>query len=334
MYEQFRNQFMLNLSSHFPTDIIEKIRSALDRTAIDYDIKKKETALTVYNSELPELAKTYLVCKKIEGLSNETLYNYKQQQLQMFFLTVQKPPDLVTTNDIRIYLYKYQAARKISNRTLDKYREFIGNFFRWATDEGYLQSNPANVIKPIKYEVKPREALTQMDLEYMRVACKTAKERAIVEVLYSTGCRVSELVVLRKSDIDWNTGSVHLFGKGHKHRTSFLNAKATVALQTYLNGREDDNEYIIVSDRKPYKQMHKEGIEKIVRTIARRASGHVSKHVTPHVFRHTTATTALQNGMPVSDISKLLGHESINTTMIYAKVSTENVQAGHRKYIL
>lgn len=333
MYEQFRNQVMLNLSGQFSADVIAKIGAVLDKTAIDYDIKKKETALAIYNNELPELVKTYLVCKKIEGLTESTLYNYARQ-LQMFFSALQKPPERVTTNDIRVYLYKYQAARSVSNRTLDKYREFISSFFRWATDEGYLQSNPANVIKPIKYEIKPRQALTQMELEYMRLACKTAKERAIVEVLYSTGCRVSELATLKRTDIDWNTGSVHLFGKGNKHRTSFLNAKATVALHTYLDGREDNGEYLIVSDRKPHRPMHKEGIEKIVRNISGRASDHVSKHVTPHVFRHTTATTALQNGMQIESISKLLGHERVDTTMIYAKTSLEGVQSGHRKYII
>lgn len=333
MYEQFRNQVMLFLSGRFSPDILEKIGAALDRTAIDYDIKKKETSLAIYNNDLPELVKTYLVCKKIEGLTDATLYNYRKQ-LHMFFLTVQKPPEHVTANDIRVYLYKYQTARKVSNRTLDKYREFLSNFFRWATDEGYLQSNPSSVIKPIKYEAKPRQALTQMDLEYMRLSCRTSKERAIIEVLYSTGCRVSELVGLKKDDIDWNTGSVHLFGKGNKHRTSFLNAKATVALRTYLSEREDDGEYLIVSDRKPHRLMHKEGVEKIIRNIARRASGHVNKHVTPHVFRHTTATTALQNGMQIENISKLLGHERVDTTMIYAKSSLADVQSGHKKYIV
>lgn len=333
MYEQFRNHVMLNLSSQFSPDILEKIGAVLDRTAIDYDIKKKETSLAVYNSDLPELVKTYLVCKKIEGLTDATLYNYRKQ-LHMFFLAMQKPPEQVKTNDIRVYLYKYQAARNVSNRTLDKYREFLGNFFRWATDEGYLQNNPASVIKPIKYETKPRQALTQMDLEYMRIACRTEKERAIVEVLYSTGCRVSELVGLKKDDIDWNTGSVHLFGKGSKHRTSFLNAKATVALQSYLDKREDHGEYLFVSDRRPHNPIHKEAIEKIIRNISRRASDHVSKHVTPHVFRHTTATTALQNGMHIENISKLLGHERVDTTMIYAKLSMDQVQSGHRKYIV
>ena len=189
-------------------------------------------------------------------------------------------------------------------------------------------------IKPIKFEKKPRQPLTQIELEYIRQACQTPKERAMVEFMYSTGCRVSEMAVVKKSDINWNTKEVRLFGKGKKHRTSFLNAKAEVALLNYFKTREDDNDYVFVSDRRPHNQMHKAGLEKIVRNLAKRASEHVSKPVSPHVFRHTTATTAMNSGMPVEDISILLGHASIATTMIYAKTSMENIRSGHKKYVV
>ena len=166
------------------------------------------------------------------------------------------------------------------------------------------------------------------------MTCQSIKEKAIIEFLYSTGCRVSELSNVKKDDINWNEKSVHLFGKGKKHRTSFINAKAEVVLLQYLNDRDDDCEYLFVSSRKPYRRMHKEGIEKIVRNISARASTLTGKHITPHVLRHTTATIALRSGMPITDISKLLGHEKIETTMIYAKSSIEDVQAGHKKYIV
>lgn len=171
-------------------------------------------------------------------------------------------------------------------------------------------------------------------MEYIRQACTTNREKAIVEFLYSTGYRVSELAVVKKSDIDWNKKSVHLFGKGKKHRTSYLNAKAEVTLLEYLKNRNDESEYLFVSERKPYGQLKRCAIEKIVRQIAERAISQVKKPVSPHIFRHTTATTALNNGMPIEGISQLLGHESVGATMIYAKVSTEDVQIGHKKYII
>ena len=166
------------------------------------------------------------------------------------------------------------------------------------------------------------------------MACETIREHAIIEFLYSTGARVSELTVIKKSDINWYDKSVRLFGKGKKHRISFLNAKAEVALKKYLELRDDDCEYLFATIKRPYRNLSKDGVEKIVRNIARRASDSVGKHITPHILRHTTATTALQSGMPIADISKLLGHESIDTTMIYVKSSLEDVRAGHKKYIV
>ncbi len=333
MYEHFKNQFALTLSAAFTKDDIEIILRKLDMVAYDYDVVKKETSIVPYNTELPEMVKTFLVCKKIEGLAEGSLYNYGQA-LKKFFRIVQKAPEQVKVNDIRVYLYRYQEENGITNRSLDKIRQILGSFFHWASNEGYLERNPMITIKPIKYEKKPREALSQVELEYIREACRTPKEKAIVEFLYSTGCRVSELTNVKKSDIDWNKKSVHLFGKGRKYRTSYLNAKAEVALLNYLESREDNNEYLFVSDRKPHNQMHKDGIEKIIRNLAKRAAEHVGKPVSPHVFRHTTATTAINNGMPIEDISILLGHENVATTMIYAKTCQENVMSGHKKYII
>ena len=333
MYEQFKNQFALSLAAIYTKDDIEIILRKMDIVAYNYDIQKKETSVVVYNSELPEMAKTFMVCKKIEGMSEGTLYNYGLT-LQKFFLQMQKPPEQITPNDVRVYLYRYQEEHKISNRSLDKLRQTLNNFFQWASCEGYLPRNPMITIKPIKFEKKPRQPLTQIELEYIRQACQTPKERAMVEFMYSTGCRVSEMAVVKKSDINWNTKEVRLFGKGKKHRTSFLNAKAEVALLNYFKTREDENDYVFVSDRRPHNQMHKAGLEKIVRNLAKRASEHVSKPVSPHVFRHTTATTAMNSGMPVEDISILLGHASIATTMIYAKTSMENIRSGHKKYVV
>lgn len=152
--------------------------------------------------------------------------------------------------------------------------------------------------------------------------------------LYSTGARVSELAIIKKSDINWYEKSVRLFGKGRKHRVSFLNAKAEVALIKYLESRDDNCEYLFVSIKKPYQNLSKDGIEKIVRNIARRASANIGKHITPHILRHIAAITALQNGMSIADIGKLLGHKIIEITIIYAKSSLEDVRTNHKKYII
>lgn len=333
MYEQFRNEFLNRIAVNFSTNQLSEIEQALNLTAHGYTITKQTTDIVIYNGELPKMVKEFLVCKKIEGFSDGTLYNY-QHILHSFFLTLQKPPEMVTTNDIRVFLYHYQGQRGVSNRTLEKYREYISGFYNWACDERYLKYNPVRPIKTIKFEIKPRRGLSQIELEYLRAACTTLKERAIIEMLYSTGCRVSELAILQKHDIDWNKKEVHLFGKGQKHRTSFLNAKAEVALRAYLDSRTDNGESLFVSDRRPYAPIHKPGIEKIVRNIAARASSNLGVHVTPHVLRHTTATTAIENGMPLEDISKLLGHANVNTTLIYAKTTVEHVKTEHKRCVV
>lgn len=330
MYEQLRNDMMVGLSD-MEDAVVRKVLRVLDRVAGGYEIHRKSTELVVYEDGLPEIVKIYLVCKKMAGLSDGTLENY-QVVLELFFRELRRKPEMVTANDVRMWLFSYQQRKKISNRTLDKYREYINRFFQWAKNEGYIPENPAKNVEPIRYEERPRQALSQVELEYLRVACQTPRELAIVEVLYSTGCRISEAAGLKISDVDWMEKSVHLFGKGKKHRTSFLNAKAEVALRAYLESRSDGCEYLFVSMRKPITGLTRGGIEKIIRNVAERAQ--IGKKVTPHTFRHTTATTALQSGMPVEDISKLLGHESIDTTMIYAEISMENVRAGHKKHIV
>ena len=335
MYEQFKNEFMMQLVNrcNLKTDEIDEVLDCLDCAAYNFDVQKKETQIVPYNQELPNLAKTFIVCKSVEGYSEGTLYNYKVM-LTNFFYAMQKPPELVTSNDIRVYLYTYQKERGVSNRSLDKIRGSISSFYKWMVVEGYIDKDPTIAIKKIKYEKKPKEPCTQIDLEYLRRACETKKQKAILEVLYSTGCRVGELVILKKSDIDWVKKTVHLFGKGKKHRTSFLNAKAEVALKEYLESRTDDNEYLFVSDRKPHGKMSVDGIEKIMRLMCKRTNGKVAKNVSPHILRHTTATRMVENNSDIVSVQKILGHNNINTTMTYIHATLESAKNDHLRAIV
>lgn len=171
MYEHLRNDFLSALVDNgIPNDNIQRILLTLDRVSTRYEVKPRELSLTVYNDGLPELAKNYIVCKKIEGLSDVTLQTYLRT-LRIFFQELRKSPEQITTNDIRIFLFKYQQKRQCSNRSLDKYRGYLAGFFAWATDEGYLPSNPMRTVQSIKYERKSRQNLTQLELEYLREAC-------------------------------------------------------------------------------------------------------------------------------------------------------------------
>jgi integrase/recombinase XerD len=193
--------------------------------------------------------------------------------------------------------------------------------------------NPTAHLKPVRCEKKQREYYTQTELEIIRVACLDDRDIALVEVLYSTGCRVSELCHLKRNDVNWDNNTVQLYGKGKKHRISYLNAKASVHLKRYLDGRTDNEDWLFLSKRGAH-SMSPSGIQKILRDIYSRTDGSLKKKITPHMFRHTTATTAMQHGMPIEDIQALLGHENIETTTAYARTCDENVRINHKKYIM
>lgn len=332
MKEQLRNNLLLAINSYVSTEVLRDISNKIDCVLKEYEIQSACKEVVPYNYEIPETVKIYIVSKKIDGKSEKSLYLYTIV-LNDFFHTIMKPNEEITANDIRLYLYNYQKEHGISNRTLDSRRTIICTYFGWIASEGYIDKNPAINIKPIKYERQHKKAMTQLDLEKIRNACKTKREKAIVEVLYSTGCRVSELEHLNISDVDFETKEVILFGKGNKHRISYLNAKAEVALKDYLEDRNDDNEALLVYDKKPYGRLKKPGIELIIKKIMERVDG-VNVHVTPHVFRHTTATEGLNRGMSVVDVSKLLGHVRLETTMEYITCSSDMVKNSYQKSIV
>lgn len=338
MYNTFKNQFISNIgvsNINLNEDQINKILNSMDRTANNYNIYKKEinNNFVKNHNNIPKILYKYLDCKISEGLSYQTVYGYKII-LENFFKNCLKNINEIESEDIRCFLIEYQKINNVSNRTLNKYREFILRFFNWLHGNGIITKNPGFMCKPIHYEYQERQSLTTYELEILRNACLTPREQAILEMLYSTACRVSELIVLKFSDIDWNNMTIHIFGKGSKHRTSFINARARVALENYMKVRKGESPFIFVSERYPYDKVTKETIEHILHKIADRCKGAITKNVTPHIIRHTTANNALHNGMTINEISQLLGHENIETTMIYAKTSYDDIKLAHNKYIV
>lgn len=331
MKNTFAKEFALKLNGKVSDNDLKIVLDELEIFACNYEIKDKYTEITTYHDIIPPCYNVYMISKKIEGLSNETLKTYNLY-LKDFFTHIDKPLQYLTTNDIRSYLYNLQRRRNISNHSLDEKRLVINTFLEWCKNEEYIIKNPCKQIQPIKFEIKPREPLTSIELELIRDSCKNYREKALIELFYSTGCRVSEMVNLNRNDVNFNTGEVYLFGKGNKHRTSYINAKAEVALKKYLFTRKDTNNALIVSQRKPYDRLSKTGIERIIRVIGERAN--IGRNLYPHLIRHTTATDALNHGMNIVEVQKILGHEKLDTTMIYTKVSQDNVKYSHKKCIV
>ena len=332
MRDKLKNDLLLALNNYVDSETLKMIDQKIDIILSNYDVCLYKNEVVPYTFEVPETVKIYLVTKKISGLSMKSLYLYNIV-LTDFFETVRKEQEKITANDIKVYLYRYQEKTGITNRTLDLRRTIICTYFGWLASEEYISKNPALNITPIKYERKHKKPMSQLDLEKVRLACKTNREKAIVEMLYSTGCRVSELEHLNISDVNFETKEVMLFGKGNKHRVSYLNAKAEVSLINYLKERTDNDEALFVYDKKPYSRLKKSGIELIIKNIVNRTSG-VNVHVTPHVFRHTTASVSLERGMNVVEVSKLLGHSKVETTMEYITTDSSSLKCNHKNCVI
>lgn len=334
MYNEFRLDMLRELmAAGLEEKALEQVMHTLDWVGTKYEVNRRSTDLVPLEDTLPRILMEYLACKSLQGLSKQTLTNYRLALIR-FLLTVNKPLPEMQSSDVRLYLYQYQQKRGISNRSLDSLRGKLCSFFQWAVAEGKIGSDPMQAIPPIKYTKTPRTALSQLELEYIRKQCYALREKAVVELLYSTGCRVSELCGMKRGDVDWNRKTIQVFGKGGKYRTTYLNAKAIVSLQDYLASREDDDEHLIVSERQPHQGLTRFAVEHIVRNISNRAYRATGKRVTPHIFRHTTATQAMASGMPVQNISRMLGHAQVETTMIYAEVRPDDVQRDHERFVV
>lgn len=270
----------------------------------------------------------FLDVKALEGCSKATIENYKFN-LNKFLLGVGKDPTEIATQDIRKYLADYKRERGVSNTTLDNMRRVFQSFFTWMHREGYIIKDPCAAVNKIRADKIIKNPYSDEEMELMREAAKNLREKAIIEVLYSTGMRIGELEKLNKDDIDFVNGKAIVFGKGAKEREVYFNVKAQLALKKYLENRNDTNEALFVGLQSPYNRLKVSTYEKILRELG----GRCGVHCHPHRFRRTCATILLNKGMPIQEVSKVLGHAKLETTMIYCEIDQQSVATNHRKYM-
>lgn len=271
----------------------------------------------------------YLNAKKIEGCSERTIIYYGTT-LDHFFKSVEEPARKVTTERIRAYLADYQKINNCSNATVDNIRRNISSFFSWMEEEDHILKSPMHRIHKIKTVKQVKEVISDEVIEKLRDTCKCSRDLAMLDLLYSTGMRVGELVKLNKSDVNFEERECIVFGKGDKERRVYFDAKAKLHLQTYLSERNDDNPALFVTLDSPHNRLKISGVEIRLRELGR--SIDVDK-IHPHKFRRTMATRAIDKGMPIEQVQKILGHSQIDTTLRYAIVNQNNVKTAHRKYI-
>lgn len=271
----------------------------------------------------------FLNAKKIEGCSERTLSYYKTT-VEKLLDRITDPIRKVTTDDIREYLANYQGLNDCSKTTIDNIRRNISSFFTWLEEEDYIIKSPMRRIHKIKTTKTVKEVISDEEIEKMRDKCKNLRDLAIIDLLYSTGIRIGELVRLNIEDIDFEERECIVFGKGDKERRVYFDAKTKIHLTDYINSRFDTNPALFVTLDAPYDRLQISGVEIRLRRLGRELG--INK-VHPHKFRRTMATRAIDKGMPIEQVQKLLGHSQIDTTMHYAIVNQTNVKVAHRKFI-
>lgn len=328
MKEQFICEIMRHLTDFSP-DQFSAIREAVRITLCKYELKARETALQTVNNTCMHYLQMYLEAFEQAGKSKGSVALYRFH-LSHFLSWANKDVSQITDDDIYTYLYNYRHRRTVSNSYLNQIRLILNGFFKWLIRRRILTTNPVDSIDSVKCQKKVKKPLSAGEVELLRSACESERDLAIIECLYSTAVRASELLRLNRSDISFAKDDITVLGKGNKERITYLNARSHIHLQNYLELRTDDNPALFVSSRAPHARLTRRGLEDLLNRIAATAN---VRNVHPHRFRRTSATDLLNAGMPIEQVQELLGHKSIETTRIYCTVSQESVRHNHKRYM-
>jgi len=304
-----------------------EVKKIIDETLYDYEVQSKCTDLIA--SDIEEKAAIYLACKKLEGLSLKTLDNYRLflNKLDQFFA---KPCSTISTMDLRMFL-AFMGKEKQAT-TVNGYITMLKGFFGWLQSEEYIIKNPAFKLKQTKVPRVILQPYQPENLERLREACITEREKALFELLDSTACRISELDNIKLKDINWQERSIKVFGKGSKERIVFFSTRAKLHMQAYLKSREGESEYLFISERGSHNHIKVRALQLIIAKIKDRAG--VCERVHCHKFRRTQATRLLNSGMRIEGVQGILGHTTPNTTQIYAQLSQENLRNEYRRLVV
>ncbi len=306
-----------------------QLKAVLTSKLQNVEMREKGDYASQQAEENEQLLNSFISAKKIEGCSDKTLAYYRNT-IERLLVTLSVAICHITTAEIRTYLSNYQEKHKSSKVTIDNMRRIFSSFFAWLEDEDYIAKSPVRRIHKIKTDSLVKEVLTDEQLEQLRDSCTNKRDLAIIDILSSTGIRVGELVKLSREDIDFHERQCVVFGKGNKERVVYFNARTKLHLQQYLNERTDDNPALFVSLHSPHTRLTISGVEVRIRKLGQNLS---MPKVHPHKFRRTLATMAIDKGMPIEQVQRLLGHVRIDTTLHYAIVNQNNVKLAHKKYL-
>ena len=308
---------------------VRRLRNAIHVVLDGYSIDRVMTDKEQLREDNEQLLNAFLSAKKVEGCSEKTLDYYRATLAKMLAETEKRIPE-ISTNDVRQYLSDFKEMRGSSKVTIDNIRRIFSSFFSWLEDEDYITKNPVRRIHRVRADSLVKEIISDESMEILRDSCTEMRDLAMIDLLASTGMRVGELVRMNIADIDFQERQCVVFGKGNKERTVYFNARTKIHLSNYIVSRKDSNPALFVSLSEPFNRLSISGVEKRLRFIGSQVN---IARVHPHKFRRTLATTAIDRGMPIEQVQKLLGHVKIDTTLHYAMVGQNNVKNSHRKFI-
>lgn len=308
---------------------LQAVQDALCIQLGNYEVQERHTEIAVTDNTPDAMLARYVATKRIEGKAESTIKRYRDICYMMMH-TICKPLHEITTYDLRYYLAAYKEYRKVSNRTLDGIRRCFSSFFSWLSNEGAIGRNPCAALTQIKYTKVVKKPYSATEMERLKQACTSIRDLALIDFLYASGCRVSEVVRLNRTDINFQMQDAVVLGKGNKERKIYLTPVALMHLQDYLVTRTDTDPCLFASLRAPYKRLSKAGIERALKQLGERAG---VTNVHPHRYRRTLATNLLDRGANIQDVAAVLGHADLKTTQIYCYISQNNVKASYSKYI-
>lgn len=327
--EDILNDIVSGIKDALSDEQIKLVSGSIKDALSKYEINKKASTEERREKENTELLETFLSAKKIEGCSDKTIHYY-QSSIVKLLKGLSKCIKEICTNDIRRYLAEIQEKNNLSKVTIDNLRRIFSSFFSWLEDEDYIAKSPVRRIHKVRTDTLVKEVLSDENIETLRDSCNEPRDLAMIDLLLSTGVRVGELVKMNRDDIDFQERQCKVFGKGNKEREVYFNARTKIHLQRYLESRTDDNPALFVTLSKPHTRLTISGVEVRLRKMGKVV--HIDK-VHPHKFRRTLATMAIDRGMPIEQVQRLLGHVRIDTTLHYAMVNQTNVKMAHRKFL-
>ena len=326
MKQRIMEEIVQQMLPHLDNVQLQKLQEVLEHSLYNCEISGK---VTEAEDDSQKLIDSFVYAKRIEGCSEKTL-KYYRTTIEAMTEAIDKGVRHMQTDDLRAYLTEYQENHGSSRVTIDNIRRILSSFFSWLEDEDHILKSPVRRIHKVKTATNIKETYTDEELEKIRDNCEELRDLAIVDMLASTGMRIGEMVLLNKADINFNERECVVFGKGDKERVVYFDARTKIHLQNYIDSRIDDDPALFVTLRAPNIRITIGGIESRLRKMGKNLD---IEKVHPHKFRRTLATMAIDKGMPIEQLQRLLGHKRIDTTLQYAMVKQSNVKQAHRKYI-